>query len=923
MAVFTTPFTTPGNYTYDSNKILVSGGVAGLKEDLINVYARYHLNESAGIIAPDDSGNGRSGTLLNMEDGDWVSGKLGNGLIFDGVNETVNLGNIASFEYTQPFSVEFWILFNTTGNYSIIGRNRTVGVPRGWLVYAQTGLIRFYLRNSQTPSRILAVNTINSFHDGSFHHVVVTYNGSGFASGVKIYVDNVDEALTVAADTLGGNTILVPENCYIGSRNNVDLFFLGTLDEAVIYDRVVTAPEVSYRYNSNNGRENFIRFSDKPTIYKTVPHTATISSYTNFLVTDGITEGSKGFQLSDDGGATWYYWNGSTWAVVGVLDYNTAAVINANFSSFSAVSNSIVTKTFLISNGVQDEEIDEIQITYAVNENPSVDAGSNKEVFDNLFLSPFSDCAFSDPDGTVDFARYKIDGEVDIWTNIPQGGYATLLEAVQAFQYQFINTGVITVRLQVEDNLGATNEDSLTVTVKKYAKIVNVKDVVTGDHIYFFVFDPGDGSSAIEVSSPFSYSWDYGNVDLIIEKDFFYRKEQTVFIENEDELTIYLQASAFLNQCIGTAGLLTEGDELSIMAWLQQGGELITSPTSCTVRLFDQNDSLQYTGTTTIHDDGHFVFSQSPSGLPNEGVYHLEITIIAAGVSFVSVVPIGLMERKLISFEGAVHLDVENGSSGTVFPMGTPLYRVNNFADAKIIADTNGLSIISVRGTLVLDANDDISNFTIRGESPHVARIEMSGGLTEKTSFLDIEMYGELNGFIHVDHCHMMELTGVRGHMHKVLIMGPLTLGGGQETIISESTSGVGGLLTPIVDMGGSGQELQVRGMLGGLKLINKTGIEPVSLDFTSGQALIALTCVLGTIVVRGNCDNFVDDSGPNCNVTRPLLQDLHDEALGEWTLNPDDNTLTLYRKDGKLLSIMDLPNTIRTLPSYIGRIPR
>ena len=58
-------------------------------------------------------------------------------------------------------------------------------------------------------------------------------------------------------------------------------------------------------------------------------------------------------------------------------------------------------------------------------------------------------------------------------------------------------------------------------------------------------------------------------------------------------------------------------------------------------------------------------------------------------------------------------------------------------------------------------------------------------------------------------------------------------------------------------------------------------------------------------------------------NVIANTLEDIHDESIGKWILNPEDSTLTLYRKDGTILTKMDLSSTIRTLPSYIGRIPR
>ena len=59
MAVKSYPYDVSGDYTYNSSKIEVSGGLASLKEDLTNVYARWHLNEATGATVLDSSGNGR------------------------------------------------------------------------------------------------------------------------------------------------------------------------------------------------------------------------------------------------------------------------------------------------------------------------------------------------------------------------------------------------------------------------------------------------------------------------------------------------------------------------------------------------------------------------------------------------------------------------------------------------------------------------------------------------------------------------------------------------------------------------------------------------------------------------------------------------------------------------------------------------
>ena len=63
--------------------ILISpiGGQVTLEADLL---VWYKLNETAGTTAEDSTSNGHAGTLVGMDDADWVDGKFGKGLDFGG-----------------------------------------------------------------------------------------------------------------------------------------------------------------------------------------------------------------------------------------------------------------------------------------------------------------------------------------------------------------------------------------------------------------------------------------------------------------------------------------------------------------------------------------------------------------------------------------------------------------------------------------------------------------------------------------------------------------------------------------------------------------------------------------------------------------------------------------------------------------------
>lgn len=52
------------------------------------------------------------------------------------------------------------------------------------------------------------------------------------------------------------------------------------------------------------------------------------------------------------------------------------------------------------------------------------------------------------------------------------------------------------------------------------------------------------------------------------------------------------------------------------------------------------------------------------------------------------------------------------------------------------------------------------------------------------------------------------------------------------------------------------------------------------------------------------------------------LVDDLHDEALGKWTLNPATSTLTLFRTDGSVLRVFQLKAAVGDVPPYVERAP-
>ncbi|HMB65819.1 MAG TPA: hypothetical protein VKO42_02995, partial [Patescibacteria group bacterium] len=103
--------------------------------------------------------------------------------------------------------------------------------------------------------------------------------------------------------------------------------------------------------------------TDNPDIYPSDPYKAPgVLSWDGFTETATKDGGEIYYQLSDDNGSTWKYWNGSAWSEASSTDYNIASVVDTNISEFSTSSEQIKFRAFLESDGSQQIQLDNISL---------------------------------------------------------------------------------------------------------------------------------------------------------------------------------------------------------------------------------------------------------------------------------------------------------------------------------------------------------------------------------------------------------------------------------------------------------------------------------------------------------------------------------------------------------------------------------
>jgi hypothetical protein len=207
-------------------------------------------------ILGDLSTNKYQGTMNGMEIADILTDSPGVGTThstqFEGVNEYVTMGNVLNFLRTDPFSVSFWFKTVSAATGFVVAKI-VAAAPTGWgVAVGSTGLVAFQLINTFPTKWINAYTTLTGFNDGNWHHAVATWDGDATpgAAGAQIYVDDSTMAMSIASDTLAANTISNAAGLDLGRRQSDGTYYVGQLCHVAIYNKELTAAEVTAIYNA-------------------------------------------------------------------------------------------------------------------------------------------------------------------------------------------------------------------------------------------------------------------------------------------------------------------------------------------------------------------------------------------------------------------------------------------------------------------------------------------------------------------------------------------------------------------------------------------------------------------------------------------------------------------------------------------------
>jgi hypothetical protein len=131
----------------------------------------------------------------------WSAGKIAPRAFSVPVTGTVEIPDAGDFETGQVFSVGAWVCLGRSGlSGSIVARMDDAGANRGWELGVEDGRVCVHL--SSSPEDALQVWARQSLEPQRWYHVLATYDGSGKAAGVRIYLDGASQPVEIREDRL-------------------------------------------------------------------------------------------------------------------------------------------------------------------------------------------------------------------------------------------------------------------------------------------------------------------------------------------------------------------------------------------------------------------------------------------------------------------------------------------------------------------------------------------------------------------------------------------------------------------------------------------------------------------------------------------------------------------------------------------------
>jgi hypothetical protein len=171
---------------------------------------------------------------------------------FNGTDQYISAGTSSdlNFERTDTFSISAWINIETLQIGGIFAKD-VFSPLQGYNLFLNNS-IRFYIAGTG----YIQINGSQTLSTSQWYHIAVTYDGSSNVSGIKLYVNGVEDTSTTSSGTTVTGSIQNVEPPRIGVRDkngsspDPRYFFNGNIDEVAVFNTALSASKIQQIYNA-------------------------------------------------------------------------------------------------------------------------------------------------------------------------------------------------------------------------------------------------------------------------------------------------------------------------------------------------------------------------------------------------------------------------------------------------------------------------------------------------------------------------------------------------------------------------------------------------------------------------------------------------------------------------------------------------
>ena len=178
--------------------------------------------------------------------------------------ESIAAPEVGDFEKDQPFAVSAWVSITKRGTTGgLIARMDETDKYRGWDMWMQADRVGMHIVHAWDQDALKVV-TKAPLQPKKWYHVTATYDGSGKAAGVRLFLDGEPVPVDVERDTLK-STIKTKVPLKVGQRDAGQRVQGVALEDVRVYSRGLTGAEAQQLAKAQRAADLLAKPADKRT----------------------------------------------------------------------------------------------------------------------------------------------------------------------------------------------------------------------------------------------------------------------------------------------------------------------------------------------------------------------------------------------------------------------------------------------------------------------------------------------------------------------------------------------------------------------------------------------------------------------------------------------------------------------------------